>query len=354
MTDLQTSLIAIGGFIVAGVITYNKFQEYKAKKSVERAFSSEHDDVLMQPQTAAAGSRHEPSFAGDNAGHSQQPADTAASMEHLAALAPEPKDLPIDDLIDCVLPMALEGPVRGDKVWSAIQPLRHIGSKPIHYIGLTTDDAWEPIAVGSAYTALHAGVQLVNRSSALNELEYSELVTRLRQIADELGAELEVPDMAEVMDATRALHQFLSEHDAQLGVNVHTNGAPWEITTLTKALERQGFDLRPDLRYVMQDGEGGALFSLSTNVTLAEDYTSRLTLLLDVPCVAPARNGFATMVACAKSLATRLDGTIVDDSNHALTDEALAEIEGQVHAFYDDMQAVNIAAGSPRALRLFS
>ena len=48
MTDLQTSLIAAGGVFIVGVFTYNKWQEYKAKKSVERAFSSDHDDVLMR------------------------------------------------------------------------------------------------------------------------------------------------------------------------------------------------------------------------------------------------------------------------------------------------------------------
>ncbi|MGB6056414.1 MAG: cell division protein, partial [Burkholderiaceae bacterium] len=52
MTDLQASLLLIGGAIVVGVISYNKWQEYKAKKSVERAFSSAHDDVLMQPDGA--------------------------------------------------------------------------------------------------------------------------------------------------------------------------------------------------------------------------------------------------------------------------------------------------------------
>lgn len=47
MTDLQTSLIVIGGVIVVGVISYNKWQEHKTRKTVERAFSSDHDDVLM-------------------------------------------------------------------------------------------------------------------------------------------------------------------------------------------------------------------------------------------------------------------------------------------------------------------
>src|SRR5690606_39930957 len=61
--------------------------------------------------------------------------------------------------------------------------------------------------------------------------------------------------------------------------------------------------------------------SLSTNVTLAEETTSRLTLLLDVPVVSPQRQGFAAMVACARSLASRLDGTVVDDSGQRLAEE---------------------------------
>ncbi|MGB9107795.1 MAG: cell division protein, partial [Telluria sp.] len=48
MTDFQMSLIAAGGVFVVGVISYNKWQEYKARKSVERAFGASHDDVLMK------------------------------------------------------------------------------------------------------------------------------------------------------------------------------------------------------------------------------------------------------------------------------------------------------------------
>ena len=69
MTDLQTSLMIIGGTIVVAVISYNKWQEYKAKKSVERAFSSTHDDVLMTPHAepaAGTGQRFEPTLDADS------------------------------------------------------------------------------------------------------------------------------------------------------------------------------------------------------------------------------------------------------------------------------------------------
>ncbi|WP_296001385.1 cell division protein ZipA C-terminal FtsZ-binding domain-containing protein [Rugamonas sp.] len=373
MTDLQMSLIAAGGVFIAGVFTYNKLQEHKAKKSVERAFSTDHDDVLMRSGDAAPAARHEPSFSLDDAagqahagaadsnigagagsgGDGVAAVAPSATPAHISAAAEQATSL-VDPLIDCLLPLALEGPARGDKLLPVLQTLRMVGNKPVHYIGLAVSGDWEPIVHGGVYTKLQGGVQLASRSTALNELEYSELVTRLRAMADEIGAEPEIPDMIEVMAEARNLHRFVAGHDAQLGVNLATNGAPWAITTLLGALEKQGFDVRPDGRYVMPDVEGGFLFSLSTNVTLAEETTPRLTLLLDVPCVTPARDGFGAMVACAQSLTARLDATIVDDYNQALTDAALAEIAGQVQDFYAEMDAADIPAGSTRALRLFS
>ena len=378
MTDLQTTLFAAGGVFIVGVFSYNKWQEYKAKKSVERAFATDHDDVLMRkgsPAPSSAGApatevRQEPQFdlGGTDdtaAGHGvaafdaiDDPEAAAAANIAQAAAGPTPAAEQatslVDPLIDCLLPLALEAPVRGDKILPVLQTLRMVGNKPVHYIGLHVNGDWEPIVHGGVYTKLQGGVQLASRSTALNELEYSELVTRLRAMADDIGAEPEIPDMIEVMAEARALHRFVAGHDAQLGVNLYSNGAPWAISTLLGALEKQGFDVRPDGRFVMPDGDGAFLFTLSTNVTLAEETTARLTLLLDVPCVAPARDGFGAMVACAKSLVGRLDATIVDDGNQALSDEALAEIAGQVGEFYQEMEAADIPAGSTRALRLFS
>jgi FtsZ-interacting cell division protein ZipA len=408
MNDLQMSLIAAGGVFVVGIISYNKWQEYKARKSVERAFATDHDDVLMKsgaapaaPAEAPAIDRQEPvldanadapyaELAGSDAlaepvvrepasAHPSQPAGVAvggaapgvpmagagmgaAALDPLAGLPGAKPDTPpaqlaenlVDPLIDCLIPLNIEGALRGEKILPALLKLRRVGNKPVHFVGLAVNGDWEPIVHGGVYTKLQAGVQLATRGTALNELEYSEMVTRLRAVADEIQAEPEVPDMIEVMSEAKNLHRFVAGHDAQLGVNLASKGAPWAMSTLIGALENQGFDVRPDGRFAMPDGEGGVLFTLSTNVNLGADTTSRLTLLLDVPCVAPARDGFGRMVACAKSLEMRLDAAIVDDFDQPLSDDALGEIAGQVGEFYQEMEAADIPAGSTRALRLFS
>jgi FtsZ-interacting cell division protein ZipA len=441
MMDLQTSLIILGGVFVAGVITYNKWQEHKARKTVERAFSSSHDDVLMSPDEPAAepvfvpptersapvpraaepvldpgAERAEPSLyelperkpvpapvkayqeqaefeprepflgeppvspapataAADEAvlgeAVAQAPQSTVAQViagaeeqgdavpaftpppEMQARLAPK-RELPVDELIDCNIPIALDNPLRGEKLLPMLQGLRHVGNKPVHFIGRTTDGAWEAIAHGSIYDALLAGAQLANRSNAINEIEYSELVMRLRDLTDALSGEPELPDMPDVIRTAQALHQFIIDHDAQLSVNVRSQGAPWSLATLLAALTRQGFDRRTEGYLVMQDGEGEVLFALSTNATPTDETTDRLTLLLDVPRVAPSRDGYGALVACAKSLSARLGGVIVDDSDQPLTDEALSDIAEQVAAFYSAMESAEIPAGSTRALRLFS
>ncbi|EGF30767.1 hypothetical protein IMCC9480_786 [Oxalobacteraceae bacterium IMCC9480] len=366
MTDLQASLIAIGGTIVIAVIAYNKWQEFKAKKSVERAFASTRDDVLMTPPSrddaTLPAARQEPGFfaAGetppDTDGQSLPAADAAADGDSAvpAGTPTTAQDLPVDELVDCLIPLALDGPLRGEKVMAAFRDLRQAGSKPLNTIGLRDGTHWEAIAHGAQYSALQVGVQLANRSSSLNEIEYSELVMALRAVAEELGAHPDIPDMKHVMQSARALYQFITEFDAQLSVNIQSNGEPWLISTLLVALEKQGFDLRPEGRLVMPDGEGDVLFSLSTNVTLAADTTSRLTLLLDVPRVAQAHNGFGALIACARSLSLRMDGTVVDDGNQPLPEQALSDIAVQVDEFYANMVAADIPAGSARALRLFS
>lgn len=415
MTDLHMSLIAAGGIFVVGVISYNKWQEYKARKSVERAFAADHDDVLMRGD-AAAEARHEPVLDVDAAvpdpvvEHAEPAAPTAPTApEAVAVPAPAPAarvdaeldaeapaasapvapaaaaaparstavaddalaatvpgtragmplselaECLVDPLIDGIIPLALEAPVRGEKLLPTLHTLRRVGNKPVHYIGMTPAGEWSPIVHGTVYTALQAGVQLASRTSPLNELEYSELVSRLRAVADTIGAEPTLPDMAEVVSDARTLHRFVADHDAKLGVNLAANGAPWALGTLALALDKAGFVLRPDGRYVVPGADGTTpLFTLTTNVAATAGATSRLTLLLDVPCVAPAQDGFGKMIAMARALADRLDAKVVDDTDQVLADAAIAEIHGQVVAFYNEMEAADIPAGSTRALRLFS
>jgi len=59
------------------------------------------------------------------------------------------------------------------------------------------------------------------------------------------------------------------------------------------------------------------------------------------------------MTSCARMLATRLDGNVVDDAGQPLSAAAINEIARQVTDFHAEMESADIPAGSTRALRLF-
>ena len=357
MAELQTSLIAIGGAIVVGVVSYNKWQEWRAKKSVEKAFSPLEEDALMGVRPLRGGERHEPVLNPDEItdlhehdhSHDHEAADIGEAFIESAA-----KPFPLDTFIDCIIPVVLGSPLRGEKISSAFHQLRLVGNKHVEVIGETDTDYWEKVAVGGVYRNLQVGVQLANRHGLLSELDYSELVTGLGLLSDELDATPELPDMPEIMSLAKRLFQLIHEFDVQLSINVRTKGAPWLLSTLRPALQRQGLELRPDGRFIMPDGDGGILYALLMNANPTVDTSSQVTLLLPVATVAPEREAFKSMSAFAKSLATRLAGVVVDDAGEPLSDTALDAIAQQINSFYGAMEQTGIEPGSVRAQRLFA
>ena len=387
MTELQASLIAIGAVIVVGVIAYNKWTEWRAKNSVENAFSDMPDDVLMGGGKAHHSSshslhddathehsddehdhsahdehhqQHEHGHA-DHADHADEDDHQHVTTQTARAAQAEPlefihataKTSPLDPVVDCIIPLALEHPLRGEKIIAAFQSLRFVGNKLVQVIGETETGSLEPVAHGGAYHSLQVGVQMASRLSPLSELEYSELVLGLNNMGDELGSMPDIPDMSQVISDARRLHQFIQEFDVQLSVNVRSKGMPWLVATMRPALQRQGLDLRPDGRLIMSDGDGGLLFSISMNATPADDSTKMLTLLLPVPMVESQRLAFEAMTAFAKSLASRLSGEVIDDSGQPLNDASLDAIAAQVKDFYHAMEDYGVTAGSSAAKRLF-
>ncbi len=367
MTDLQISLIVIGIAIVIGVFAYNKWQEYRAKKHVERAFSDPVDDVLMKTGHSEKNMERREPVLNDVAtleGGAERAENNDSQELSQKEIEDQPiiakiQDIPIDDRIELPIMLNIEESLRGEKMLPHFQSLRHAGSKPVRFLGMPdgvdlSEDSWQTIVPGNSYRHLKVCVQLANRSGALNEIEYSELLTQLRQIADAIDAEPDIPEMVDVIEKARQLYQFVSDHDAKLGISIRSNRDPWQVVTLKTALEKQGFKSRPDGLFVMKDQENSSiLFSLLTNELVTSETVTRLTLLMDVPCIAQEKNAFGQMVQCGKALCIRLDGSLVDDGNQLLTDDLLNEIAGQVDDFYKEMEAVSIPAGSVRALRLF-
>jgi len=268
----------------------------------------------------------------------------------------------VDRRIDCIVPIRLNGAVAGDKVIPLAQRLRRAGSKPVHIEGKPEGGgAWELLQNGARYEELRAAAQLANRSGALNELEFSEFVTGVQQFADALDAAPEFPDMLETVAMARELDGFAAQCDAQLSINVLSDGAPWSANYVQAVASQDGLLLSRDgTRFVKLDSRQSPVFMLQFGDTnfLRDDLTYKggemITLVLDVPVADEDILPFRLMCDYAKSLAERIGGRVVDDGRRPLPESALLAIEKQLMTLYAKLEQAGIPAGSPATRRLFS
>ncbi|NYH20471.1 cell division protein ZipA C-terminal FtsZ-binding domain-containing protein [Paraburkholderia bryophila] len=421
MDELTLGLIGAGAVVVGGVVVYNAWQGAKVRRKMPRPMPAETAETFARDEqeeqspfieparpttrrepvvgsdamaeTGAA--RVEPTF-GAAASAAAAPLDTPADIQaetttpngypeaegvaeaegaEAARHADEPNEpiLPaattissappaiVDRRIDCIVPIRLNGPVAGDKVIPLAQRLRRAGSKPVHIEGKLEGGAWELLQNGARYEELRAAAQLANRSGALNELEFSEFVTGVQQFADALDASPEFPDMLETVAMARELDGFAAQCDAQLSINVLSDGAPWSANYVQAVASQDGLLLSRDgTRFVKLDAKQSPVFMLQFGDTnfLRDDLTYKggqmITLVLDVPVADEDILPFRLMCDYAKSLAERIGGRVVDDGRRPLPETALLAIEKQLMTLYAKLEQAGIPAGSPATRRLFS
>ncbi|RQS13988.1 cell division protein ZipA C-terminal FtsZ-binding domain-containing protein [Burkholderia sp. Bp8998] len=267
----------------------------------------------------------------------------------------------VDRRIDCIVPIRLGAPMPGDKILPAAQRLRRAGSKPVHIEGKPEGGQWELLQNGVRYEELRAAAQLANRSGALNELEFSEFVTGVQQFADAIDGAPEFPDMMETVAMARELDGFAAQCDAQLSINVMSDGAPWSANYVQAVASQDGLLLSRDgTRFVKLDAKQNPVFMLQFGDTnfLRDDLTYKggnmITLVLDVPVAEEDILPFRLMCDYAKSLSERIGARVVDDSRRPLPESTLVAIDQQLMKLYAKLEEAGIPAGSPVTRRLFS
>jgi hypothetical protein len=270
----------------------------------------------------------------------------------------------VDALIDAIVPLALEAPVTGEFALQHQPASRRAGTKPFYVEGLDTETGtWEPLAPGRRYGELQAGVQLANRSGALNEIEYSEFLQKIGAFAETIGATADVPDMLEVVARARELDGLAAPLDAQLSVTLRTNGVAWSVGFVQQMAVRLGMvaGAVPG-RWVLASTEEGAPPMLSLSVdpqaALAEDPQTAVVrecqLSLDVPQTPASVEPFPAWHLMGKKLADDLDATACDDYGEPITLHAFDAIGREIDELYGRLERLDLAAGSPAARRLFS
>jgi FtsZ-interacting cell division protein ZipA len=416
MDELTLGLIGAGAVVVGGVVVYNAWQGARVRRRMPRPMPEEaaeappRDDLEEQSpfiEPARASSRREPSLADGAADERVEPGfGTAAPLDTPADIQAEntsPNGFPeaeteagaaapvaqpdqseqaervepvlpaattissappavVDRRIDCIVPVRLAAPLAGERVIPLAQRLRRAGSKPVHIEGKPEGgDGWELLQNGVRYEELRAAAQLANRNGPLNELEYSEFVTGVQQLADALDAAPEFPDMMETVAMARELDGFAAQCDAQLSINVMSDGAPWSANYVQAVAAQDGLLLSRDgTRFVKLDAKQSPVFMLQFGDTnfLRDDLTYKggqmITLILDVPVADEDILPFRLMCDYARSLAERIGGRVVDDQRRPLPESVLQSIDKQLMTLYAKLEQAGIPAGSAATRRLFS
>lgn len=348
MADLMTALAAAGGLVLAGVIAHGAWTARKAGPKQSEPLSArvdptEQQDPVMDAASISAGEL--PEFP-----------------------APRRNTPRLDALIDAMATLKLESPVSGAFVLAHLPTSRRAGGKPFAIEGLSTvTGEWEAPAANAQYSELQAGVQLANRTGALNEIEYSEFVQKIQSFAESVNAMPDFPDMLDVVARARELDAFAGDHDAQLAVHLQARGAAWSVGYIQQHAARHGFvaGVLPG-RMVLPSPDEGAppVLSLSfdSQVALAaqDPNTSSpvslrdVTVSFDVPQTDPGVAPFAAWQASVQALALGMEAAVVDDNGNPLSSEGFASIGGELSQLYQRLEAHDVAAGSAAARRLFS
>jgi hypothetical protein len=346
--SLTVGLAALGALVLLALLLHGWWSARRA--SPRRA----------DPPVPAA--RVEPSLGDGAAPQDGRPAEPVVAPARPAPPARRPARL--DALIDAIVPLSLEAPVSGEAVLAHWPATRRAGTKPFGIEGLDVDSGdWAQPEPGRRYSELQAGVQLANRSGALNEIEYSEFVQKVQAFAEGVGALPDFPDMLDVVARARELDAFAAPVDAQLSLRLVAKSVAWSVGFLQQCAARRG--LVPGAvpgRLVLPAADEGdppvLVLEFDAQAALADDpQTAALreaVLSLDVPQTAAALEPFPLWHRTAHALAEDMDAVLLDDAGRRIALHAFDAIGKDLDELYRKLERHDLAAGSAAARRLFS
>jgi hypothetical protein len=339
MSEFQLGLLSIGALAIVGVIVYNQVQERLARRQAERAFGSQHEDVLLDESTA----RREPTL---------EPAARTGDHEPEGSMQAMP-----DEALDYVISLTAERPLPLSAFFEYWGPLEHRLARRALASGSEDGSAWKSLGQGDpgAYRAFQIALQLVSRAGVAREGELIEFRAEVENLAAALGATVVAPELKRVMARARELDQFCADADIQVALNlVASDGEPFPAARLDSAVVAAGLERAADGAYALRDAEGGLLYTVTPVAGEIEGGIAKLGFYLDVPRVREVRKTYESMVRLASQLAAGLGGTLVDDNGRALDEKSLAAIGAELDTVRQTLERRGLPPGGPLALRLFS
>ena len=263
-----------------------------------------------------------------------------------------------DPLLDCSLEIRCARAVDGVSVIDAAASLGHASWKlPVHFVVWDgRHQQWVLPDRFGYYTDALASIQLADRRACIDEAEIERFVQAVQQLAQTLGADVDLPDPARLVVQARELDRLCGRFDIRIGLTVQSAGPAWTGPQLRNAAQECGFIATGNQYWVrrLEDAADG-VHGLNLYCLQADPSNmTRLALELDIALAPVAARAFASMVDSARDLATILGGSVVDDNGKPIQPESVEAIERQLAQVFDEMRAAGIEPGTTRARRLYA
>lgn len=368
ISDFQMALVGIAVAVVVAVIVYNRWQESKYKKRAERAFSTDHPDVLFGAQGEHAnrvepqlGSMPTPRLHDDVEEGLLSPIVSAPIFPRSADDSHGPA---VNAEIDTVALVLADGPMLPDQFWPTMRQSRQV-SNHILWEGLV-GGLWQPISENSdddtGYREIRAGLQLASRSGAIDANTLQAFNEMMAAFAQGIGAVSQREDVAVAMRRAQSVDAFCADTDIEIAVNIiGKSGVTFATTKVRGLAESNGLVAIASGEYVLRDELNHVLFTLRNmnpeepaGIKMAGAYLTGLCFALDVPRTPQPEKTFERMMTLALRFADALQGEVVDDNRKLLTANGRKVISDTIVQIGNDMQSHAIAPGSSAALRLYS
>ncbi len=414
ISDFQLAIGGVAAVVVVSILAYNRWQENKYKRKAERAFGTDHPDVLIDgaggganasataakrdamvdraervephigivstaatltPPTAAptmpaardmntrAPAGREPSALSpivDDDFDDLAPIGNLASANPFDAVhrVPPPPLHPEIDSISLVLADAAIGP-------SQYQPMvvhtERIG-KGVRWEGLV-GGLWQGILrdTQDSFRELRAGCQLADRQGAIDHATLAVFNDLIVKFSASVNAVSQREDVNVAARRAQAIDAFCADTDIEIAVNVvGKNGNTFAVTKLRGLAESKGMLAIDSGEYVMRDDHGHLLFTLRNfdpaeppGIKRSTGYIEGITFALDVPRTLNAHRVFEQMFNLSQQFADVLQGEVVDDNRRVLTSNGRKVIADTIVHIATEMEAKGIEPGSATALRLY-
>ena len=364
ISEFQTALIGIAALVIVGIVIFNYVQERRYRERAEKAFSSDHADVLFDASQAVRPARLEPSLG------ALPVADGDVVLDHVDspdALAPQSAVTGIHTDIDCIGLVLADAPIAAAMLTPFITRAKRL-SKPVLWEGLV-GGLWQPIPENQPYGAeagdlreLRVALQLADRRGPATREEIQYFLDLVNEVAAAVSAVSQRVALDEALARAQALDALCADTDIEIAINiVGRNGATFAPTKVRGLAEAAGMTPLPSEEYVLCDAGDAVLFTLRNmdpaqppGIGRGANYMTGLTFALDVPLVANGAAMLDRMVALAGKVAVALIGEVVDDNRKPLTASGLAIIKKTLTEIGAAMESRGIVPGSPAAMRLFS